>query len=323
MAMDLSFFGNLHRAARVAFKRAGYVWETRSTGAVKLGVWRARLNAKGSRRLVVAPGFGDTPLSWLPVLAMLRPVLPKEYDEIVLVDFPGFHGFLAKEKVVPSLDLLFQAYGDLLDGFKPQAVIGHSLGGWLTAQYAVSCGEGARPQPRTRHYGGPELIILCSPSGVFGPVKEWQDFLGKFENAVRNGFDSFLPHIFLKVPPWFSVLKREFAPFLQREDTVQFMRSIGANHHLDQRLSAIQSRVWLVWGAEDRLTPARWADHWVAGLKPGQGHAVLLKGTGHSLQLERPAVTAAVIGQILLQGKPQSIGNLFYKVSATPSIAPN
>jgi pimeloyl-ACP methyl ester carboxylesterase len=155
---------------------------------------------------------------------------------------------------------------------------------------------------------------LASPSGVFGPAAEWQEFQGKFERAIEQGIDAFLPYLFRKAPPWFHLLKREFAPFLQREDTVAFMRSVSDAHRLDARLPAIQSRVWMIWGQDDDLTPAKWAKEWVAALRPGQAKAVLLKGAGHSLQLERPAVTAAVIGQILMHGRPKRMRGMFYDI---------
>src|SRR5687768_11126224 len=92
----------LHWAGYGALIAAGYKLELRRNGDLKLGLWRksferksvkvegVKTRKKGTpRRLVIIPGFGDSPMSWLPSMALMRPVLRHKYDEIIFFDFPG------------------------------------------------------------------------------------------------------------------------------------------------------------------------------------------------------------------------------------------
>jgi pimeloyl-ACP methyl ester carboxylesterase len=123
----------VHAVIEFALKKAGFRWELRRQGDQKIGLWRKALRERppGARpaRLVWIPGFGDTPVSWLSVLGPLMPLLRKRFDEVVLVDFPGYAGFLSREKPFASIDLLIQSLGDVLDSLEPRVVAGQSLGG--------------------------------------------------------------------------------------------------------------------------------------------------------------------------------------------------
>src|SRR4051812_14911606 len=85
-----------HQAAAHAMRRAGYRWEPRRSGELQLGLWRKEwkrasgIKSHAPKRFVLVPGFGDTPMSWLLILGLLRPILRKNFDEIVMVDFPGY-----------------------------------------------------------------------------------------------------------------------------------------------------------------------------------------------------------------------------------------
>src|SRR4051812_45546883 len=82
-----------HWLARASLWGLGYRLDLRHQGDLKLGLWRKQLRKTASsagasksatpRRLVVLPGFGDTPLSWMGVLALLQPVLRRRFDEVV------------------------------------------------------------------------------------------------------------------------------------------------------------------------------------------------------------------------------------------------
>src|SRR5262245_7785827 len=121
---------NVHRALKVAMKARGYRWEERRTGEVRLGLWRRPLNKRESkssqgqasrgqaRRIVFVPGHGDTPISWLGTLLLMLPVLKGKYDELILIDFPGFNGFLSEDRCITSMDLLISTFGDTIESLK-------------------------------------------------------------------------------------------------------------------------------------------------------------------------------------------------------------
>ncbi|MCM2279958.1 MAG: alpha/beta hydrolase [Oligoflexia bacterium] len=292
---------------------AGYRLEIRRSGELKLGLWRKTLrkgekgqkgavrgSAASARRLVLIPGFGDTPLSWLGVMALLQPMLRSRFDELVLVDFPGFTGGLARERSFHSMDLLREKLFDSLDSLRPRMIVGHSLGGWLASAYVGLCGAGERPRIKHRSYSGPETLILADPSGVFGTESFRVEWEGRFRLVIEEGFHHLRPHVFGREPFWFKYLHEEIARFTQDEDIVAFMQSVRDEHWVEKLLPSIRSKVWLLWGEKDTLTPAELAPAWLEKLAPEtDARVVLLKGVGHSPQLERPGLTAAVLSQMI------------------------
>lgn len=317
-------FGNLHGVMNWVFTRAGYRWEVRRQGEQRIGLWRISLKRKSAQRkgrphrLVVLPGFGDTPLSWFAPLMMIKPILSRKYDELVLVDFPGFHGFLSDEKCFESMDALIESTADLFDFLRPEAVLGHSLGAWLAAHYAADCGAGLRPKHGARHYTGPATVILANPPGVYGSDTEIEEWRQKFQNAITDGFDAFRPHLFASEPRWFKLFVSEFSGFMQREDTVAFMKSVRVDHNLHEKIGKTRAKVWLLWGEKDSLSLSSWVSRWME-LLPGNAEALVIKRAGHCIQNESPGLTAFLLGQILLGIKPIRVGNPLWKYSSAVS----
>lgn len=295
---------SLHWLAHRALPAAGYQFELRRNGELKLGLWRKRLKAEGNTRLVLIPGFGDTPLSWLPVIGMLLPIIRRRYDEIVLLDFPAYQGALARERGFDSMDLLMERTFDLLDELKPATLAGHSLGGWLASRYSALCGKGDRPkdlgETRHRRYGGPTRLILMDPSGAFGNAAIQEAWTRRFDDARNEGFHLMRPHVFAKEPVWFKYFLKEFLAFATHEDNLAFMRSVRPEHLSEPLLQHVKARTWLMWGELDTLTPPACAPGWLRALGPEtQARAVLIRGVGHSPHLEAPAKTATVLLQML------------------------
>lgn len=326
---NLSLLRGLHWAVAQAFRRAGFKWEERRTGDLKIGFWKMSLrggNKRGGRgktlpkRFVLIPGFGDTTLSWLGVLGLARPILSRSYDEVILIDLPGFQGFLSHEKCFGSMDLLIQSLADTLDSLKPHTIFGHSLGGWLSTHYAIETGMGNRPSgPARKGYQGPEELILFGPAGLFGNEQDKREWTEKFERAMEQGIEPLRRHVFGKEPIWFRLIAKQYSGFLCREDVIQFMRSVRDDHLVQERLNRIRARVWLVWGEQDTLALSRWAPDWLERLNrerdPSlpEAQGVIIKGAGHSPHIEKPAVTAAVLGQILLGKNPHPAGHRWWQ----------
>jgi pimeloyl-ACP methyl ester carboxylesterase len=325
MKADISLFGGLHWVARKSLDRAGYHFELRRSGDLAIGLWRIRTHRdpdaarrRVQKRLVLVPGFGDTPLSWLTVLTLLRPVLNRRYDEVVLLDFPGFHGFLSRHRCAESMDHLLSATSDIFDSLRPHTILGHSLGGWITGSYLAACGSGERPTKGQRHYRGPVLAILASPAGVFGNEEQRTRWKGRFERAIQDGLPALREHLFYREPWLFRIFAREFAGFIQREDTIEFMHSVRDDHEIRSRLKYVRADVWLLWGEEDTLIPAEIARTWVEELPREKVHAIMLPRVGHSLQMERPGVVAVLLGQILLGRAPVRASSRWWHPLAVP-----
>ncbi len=313
--LNIPVLRGVHWAAKQILKGTGYQFEARRSGDLQLGLWRRALNpprqrgrtdGATSRRLVIVPGFGDTPLSWMPLLALLEPLLKRRYDEIVYFDFPGYHGFLSAERSFHSMDLLLGEVADVLDTLRPQAIFGHSLGGWLASHYAGQCGAGNRPRLKTAgdahgHYAGPETVILANPSGVFDDPELKRKWIDLFMRLRTEGFQLLRPHVFAREPFWFRFFGSEFGKLSDNQEILQFIESVRDDHSVQPMLPQMKCKVWLIWGEKDTLVPTAFSEGWMRHLPAEtEPRLLLLKNIGHTPQLENPAVTAAALAQILL-----------------------
>lgn len=206
---------------------------------------------------------------------------------------------------------------DTLDSLKPHTVIGHSLGGWLAARYSAACGSGQRPTTNQRNYSGPDSVILITPSGVFKDSQARLEWVELMKEARKLGFEGFRPRLFAKEPAWFKMVEPYLVQLLAREDVEQLVQSFREDLELSARLQEIRAQVWIIWGEKDSVLPASFAGMWLQKLQGGkrQDHCgILLSEMGHSPQVEKPAVTAAVLAQIIRNQKPHRYGKRWWKV---------
>lgn len=105
--------------------------------------------------VVLVHGLGSRKEDWLPVLEPLA----QKYRLLV----PDQIGFGKSEK--PLLDYTVQTYVDFLNEFFRQlkvekvSLVGESLGGWISALYAVELGDGAHLTPIDR-------LVLVDAAGL-------------------------------------------------------------------------------------------------------------------------------------------------------------
>ncbi len=313
---------SLHWATGALYRGMGFQWELHRNGDQKLGYWKIQFREKAAgrsypKRFVLIPGFGDTALSWQAQVLMLQPIFRQEFDELILIDLPGFGGFLSSERAFASVDLMLSAVGDALDYLKPHTLLGHSLGGWLASSYASLCGQAKRPIANRLNYSGPESLILVNPSGVYSEDRVKEELAIIFKAAVKSGFLQLKPHLFLHEPFWFRYIEDHFRRLYQREDIAQLLESAKSEHDLKMSVGQIQSEIWMIWGEKDSLIPSSCLDAWLSCLNPAlkdRHHAVVLKSVGHCPQLEAPWATSAVMGQILKNRIPAKLGGRWWKV---------
>lgn len=323
---NLNILRGIHWVGHGVFKANGYKWEVRRSGDLKLGFWRKTLRARNLRnpypkRFILIPGFGDTPLSWYPVLTLIYPILCLNYDEILIFDFPGYNGFLAHEKCFPSIDSLIRAVNDTLDSLKPHTILGFSLGGWLSTFYSALCGRGERPVANKLNYSGPSQLFLVAPSGIYPDDSIRESLEQVFKASGEHGFSNLRPHFFAKEPVWFRWFAKRYTEFLYREDIIQFIDSVLQKPKEELTLfglvSEIRSKVCILWGEKDTLIPSSCADEWLKQLtsqSQRRCQGVLIRGVGHSPHVEKPAVFAVVIGQLLIEKTPHQIGRRWWTI---------
>ncbi len=293
-----------HLTARKIFERFGLRFEVRRFGESRLGLlrWPLRKLSPGEtpRRLVLVPGFGDTPLSWWSILAGLRPVLTKKADEVILVDFPGYGGFLHAEPAFDSMDELLRVFREVVASLDPEVLIGHSLGGWLSADYAIEQGERLKE------------LYLVDPGGLVGTEAEKAAYRSIFANAIdldgEGGLEELLSHCFAKAPALLPFFQEEFFSFLRNDEIRSFVGSFEDRHLLNDRIEKIRAQTTVIWGEFDTMTPTKWIDLWQEGLSPeARRGGVVLKGSGHSPQIEKPGALIALFTQLFLQNRVRKL----------------
>lgn len=298
---SLTFPFLLHQTISVALKRVGFKWEIRRSGELQLGLWRhtIRKQPPGTkiRRLVLVPGFGDSALSWIPVLALLTPQILSQFDEWIVFDFPGFQGFLSRNKAFHSMDLLSSEFTRAIESLHPSVLVGHSLGAWLSAMAALNLSQ--KNDQKSEPFSLEQLVLL-SASGVAANEAELDVWGRKFYRSTEVGFENFRPHLFRKEPWWFRYFTGELHQFFFKPEVKEFIFSIGRQHFLPNDLASTRAeKVWLLWGEHDSLAPPEWAQEWKKRFGPIPTEVRILPNSGHALQIENPVGTYQLLSEVL------------------------
>ncbi len=307
-------------------KLFGFKFEKRKISDHEIVLWRSpQLGARQNNRLVIVPGFGDTPLSWMPVvfnlLALMKskPKTNHQFSEIVLIELPGYIGSLyspgyspgyapdpaeskkplpvrRKKKAPKTLEQLASITNELVNELQPVTLVGHSMGGFLAANYCINF-------PRTSIK---QLILLC-PSGMIQSQKEQkrtEEILKKAAEGTGG------PFIELAIGPksknpssWVrhKIVAREFEEFLSRDESRSILMSFKKEHEMNQRAKLIQVPVRLIWGEDDQLIRIESFKLWRKALAPRANsklEATKIKKATHSIQLEAPRQIAEIIGKL-------------------------
>lgn len=205
--------------------------------------------------VVLVHGLGSRKEDWTPVLQPLA----QKFRLLV----PDQIGFGKSEKLL--LDYSVQTYVDFLDEFLRQlkvekaSLVGESLGGWISALYAVELGEGAHLTPV-------EKLVLVDAAGL------------KQDAAIPNLNPSSLASmrgvmeaVFYDTS-WLNdeALRRIFTDKLSVHDGYTVRSFLGspiiAAERVDDRLAKIKTPTLVVWGKQDKLIPMAMGKRYAAGI---------------------------------------------------------
>jgi pimeloyl-ACP methyl ester carboxylesterase len=249
---------------------------------------------RGSSQTVHRGGDGP-PLLWLHGLGGVEPAGPLLEGligagrTVIAPVAPGFADLAELAEIDDVHDLAIH-YDDLLDalGLERAAVAGHSFGAMLAAEIAAH-------YPRRV-----EQLVLVSPLGL------WND-----EYPVADLFAltaSEMPEL-LFADPASSAAAGVAAAEGDVEALVALAQSMTTaakflwpipDRGLARRLPRITAPTLVLFGAEDRFVPPRYADDFAAAI-PGT-RSKLIDGAGHMLPVERPDEVLAAVGEFLGAG---------------------
>ena len=259
--------------------------------------------------VVFIHGLSGTWRNWLEQL----PVFAREH-RVIAFDLPGFG-----ESEMPAQTITISGYGRfvnaLLDelGVGVAAVVGNSMGGFIGIELAIRFPERV------------ERLVLVSAAGL--SIESLRNerllgLLGALDNrlAAYTGWLASRSDTLARRPGSrrmiFGVAARhpERLPAPLVSEQVRgsgkpgFVPALDAltDYPIRDRLGEIVCPTLIVWGAEDRLVPARDADEF-ARLIPN-ARKVVWPDTGHVAMLERPAAFNALLEAFLDEGPGERVG---------------
>jgi pimeloyl-ACP methyl ester carboxylesterase len=259
--------------------------------------------------VVFIHGLSGSWQNWLEQL----PVFARDH-RVIAFDLPGFGASeMAREKITISGYGRFVAA--LLDelGVGSAAVVGNSMGGFIGIELAIRFPERV------------ERLVLVSAAGLsieYLRNERALAVLGAVGNrlAAYSGWVASRSDALARRP----VARRAiFGIVAHRPDRLPgplvaeqvrgsgkpgFLPALDALTHypIRDRLGEIACPTLIVWGAEDRLVPARDADEF-ARLIPNS-RKVIWPETGHVAMLERPAAFNALVQAFLAEEPGERVG---------------
>jgi pimeloyl-ACP methyl ester carboxylesterase len=227
------------------------------------------LRAGTGRLLVFLHGAAGVP-PWNAFFAALA-----EHYDVLVPEHPGF-GRTPSPPWLRNVGDLAMYYLDVLDNLKAERVhlVGNSLGGWIAAELA------------TRNCSRLASLSLISPAGVrVKGVPMGDNFIWGPQETVRNLYhDQALAEQLLAQPPTeeqaeLLLVNRFAAAKLGWEPRWH-------NPALERWLHRISVPTLVVWGADDKFLPARYADAWRAGIP--NATVEMVAACGHLPHMEKP-----------------------------------
>jgi pimeloyl-ACP methyl ester carboxylesterase len=256
----------------------------RLVNAVVLGPERG-----GGDPLVFVHGVDGCWTDWLEQLSRFG-----RERRVVAMDLPGF-GWSEPAIEPPGIDAYVRCVADVCAaaGVERAAVVGHSMGGVVAAELAAGA-DGRGPEVSALALAAPALLwgsrrgsgSLATSGRV---LERWSDYAaGHWELALRHprlrraALSRAVAHPERLPREWvYEMLK----PVGTATGFVEALRALG-RYAPGDGVAAIAAPALVVWGEEDRLMPASFADE-TAALVPG-ARLERLADTGHCPQIERP-----------------------------------
>jgi abhydrolase domain-containing protein 6 len=270
----------LHRWIRNKYYRNGFTSQTLDIGRCKLHYYERR-HSTSSPTLVLLHGLGTSSSTWVN----LFPRLNIECN-VVALDLPGFGYSVIKDgKPFFLFPELLHSLEDFFAGVvqPPFMLLGHSLGGWLAAKYAI-----AHPN-MVRH------LILVDTAGILSDetIRQGEAFQIQTLNDVRKLLDT----IWFTYPWYFRPFSPAVRNDLRKRRVSDFVRTIQPEDFVNDDLERLKMRVSIVWGNEDKLTTSRSLDV----LQKSIPHATVyrIERCGHVPQLERPNEFIDIVRRLL------------------------
>lgn len=283
MILDL-----LHHIVRRKYRSLGFrsMFLDWSGGRIHY-VYRDHPAARGT--LVLVHGLGTSSSSWSKAMSLIG-----KSHRIIALDLPGF-GFSTEvdPRRIYTLGDYVDALANLMETVpaEPIVLLGHSLGGWVSARYASNHPE------RIRH------LILVDAAGVY--YRGVESLQATFTLNSVGDVRRLLNKMWYRYPWYFKPFTRSVFNELRRRNTNALVASIEPNDLLVEEFEQLKMPVTIIWGKEDCVISPE-SVNILRRLIPN-AKARIVERCGHVPQLERPAEFARLVNDVLERGSREVV----------------
>jgi pimeloyl-ACP methyl ester carboxylesterase len=230
---------------------------------------------------------------WLPFYEHLS-----AHGDVIVPEHPGFGDTKPMPAWLRSVDDLVLHYDDLLEvlGVGDIHLVGHSLGGWIAAAFAVT-------YPRRI-----KSLTLIAPMGLRVPGSPITDFFRltpeEEGDALLNGH----PERYLEYLEEGDPLEARIQGYLELTTTARLAFSPRYDVRLDRTLARVTAPALVVAVDDDRIIPRAHCDRY-AELLPDGRLEVLSGGelpTGHLPIVQEPRALADLIGEFITTSRSRT-----------------
>lgn len=242
-------------------------------------------------RIIAIHGLGSGGMPFVRTLQALRAT----FGSVCVLESPG-HGFseAPKDPLTPEswLACVHEALDTLLLGSERATLLGNSLGGALSMQYALR-----QPERLDR-------MILCSPAGAPLTTLEHTALRSTFAIVTLADARRFIDRLMARSPLWGPLVAPEIRRRLTKPALMEFFERLEPGHFLSaEDLGALTTPTLILWGEGDRILP-RSAFEWFTHNAPPSLTCEIMPGVGHCPQIERPAHLARRITAFVSESHP-------------------
>jgi pimeloyl-ACP methyl ester carboxylesterase len=270
----------------------------------------AYLEAGEGPTLMLIHGIAEAAWAWEAII----PALARSYH-VVAPDLLG-HGRSAKPRGDYSLGNQATLIRDVMialdiDG---ATLVGHSLGGGITMQFAYQYPERCQRMVLIASGGlGQDVTLLLRSLGLPGADLVAPLVLSNTTRGVLEGAARWLGDRGVTAGPGQRAMWRSYASLTDPPTRAAFIATVRAVvDQRGQRVSALERLylaqsmpTMLIWGSGDRVIPA---SHAVAAQAEMPGSRLeVIDGAGHFVQLEQPERVSKLILDFLATTKPAHI----------------
>lgn len=271
----------------------GWAWANPSDALTRAGRWQlGRVGHKVRRgrytffaggqgpTVVLVHGIGDQAGSWAATASALA-----HGFRVVVPDLPG-HGESGSMPAENTVWTLVDGLEELLDlalaPDEPIIMVGNSLGGWITMEYALRHPERVRQIVLVNSAGLTHDLTRDAvlPLSRTGMTRKVNTLLGKRTPPLLPG-------------PVLDALIRDQRPFLY-----ELFANIRPEHFLDDRLADLHTPATLLFGGDDDWFPPDYAYRLAAALPNAELH--LVREWAHMPQLSHSDTFVQKLLEVLL-----------------------